>query len=376
VWDLNEKERYIRMMSFQSVDKVPNFEIGTWEQTALRWYNEGLPMEVDPNSLFMGNEYFEIDGIDVVGIDALLPYPPEEERTLEENDRYVVFSDQYKRIRKALKTGTVGHTRLSMDQYISFPVVDRDSYEEYRKGYTGNVEKRYPEDWNEIKKKAALSTRPLHLLDPMEGTFGFYSMLRNWMGTQGLSYMFYDDKALILECIEFLCDFEIHLMDKALTEIKFDFYWIHEDMCFNTGPLVSPEIFKKVFMPSYRRFISFLKSKGVSIILVDTDGNFEKLIPDFLEAGVDGFGPMEIAAGMDPVKMRKKYGNTFCMSGGIDKREIAKGKREIEEELKIRVIPIIDKGGFIPSIDHSIPPSISLDNFCYYMELKQKILKG
>ena len=41
-------------------------------------------------------------------------------------------------------------------------------------------------------------------LDRYFASFGFYSMLRNWMGTEGLSYMFFDDHALVLECLGFL----------------------------------------------------------------------------------------------------------------------------------------------------------------------------
>ena len=130
-----------------------------------------------------------------------------------------------------------------------------------------------------------------------------------------------------------------------------------------------------MFLPYYKKWIGLLKSSGIRTVLVDTDGYFDKLIPLFLEAGVDGFGPMEIAAGMDPVRLRKEYGKTLCMLGGIDKREIAKGKGEIEAELRRRA-PIISQGGYIPSIDHSIPPSVSLDNFNYYLELKRKFLNG
>lgn len=373
---MNQKERFNRVLSFKDVDRVPNFEIGAWEQTAQRWQDEGLPSDVDACNFLKGNAYFQLEGIDVVGIDAMEPNPHIEEKVVEEDENYVVFSDSYGRVRKALKTGTVGHTRMSMDQYISFPVMDRNSFVEYKKGYEFSFENRYPGNWEKIKQKAKMSEKPLHLLDPMQGTFGFYSMLRNWMGTEGLSCLFYDDPELVQECIEFLCDFEMGVMKKAVSEIEFDLYYIHEDMCFNTGPLVSPQIFKKMFLPSYKKFVSFLKSHGVQTVLVDTDGNFEKLISTFLEAGVDGFGPIEIAAGMDPVKLRKEYGNSLCMIGGIDKREIAKGKKEIEDELKRRITPILDKGGYIPSIDHSIPPSVSLDNFKYYIELKRKMLNG
>ena len=146
-----------------------------------------------------------------------------------------------------------------MDQYISFPVTDRKSFIEYKKGYNlGDTENRYPKDWENIKNNTAGSTKPLCLLDPAKGSFGFYSMLRNWIGTEGLSYLFYDDPVLVQECIEFLCEFAIQVMKKAVCQIKFDLYWVHEDMCYNSGPLVSPAIFKKMFLASN------LNQKGIA----------------------------------------------------------------------------------------------------------------
>ncbi len=368
------KERFMNVLQFKSADRMPNFEIGTWEQTTQRWENEGLPTGLNTGNFFGGNKYFQLEGIESINIDALVPYPPGGEHILQEDDRYVVFSDAFGRVRRALKEGTVGSTRMSMDQYISFPVTSRQSFLKYKEGYQGNFGARYPKNWQELKHKAKSSDNPLTLLDPMQGTFGFYSMLRNWIGTEGVSYLIYDDPRLVEECIEFLCEYIQGLMLSALSEIEFDLYYIHEDMCYNAGPLVSPKTFQAMFLPYYKKFIGFLKSHGVKIVLVDTDGNFDKLIPLFLEAGVDGFGPIEIAAGMDPVRLRKEYGKALCMIGGVDKREISRGKREIEEELKRRVAPILDQGGYIPSIDHSIPPSVSLENFCYYIEQKRLLL--
>ena len=109
--------------------------------------------------------------------------------------------------------------------------------------------------------------------------------------------------------------------------------------------------------------------------MVDTDGNFEALIPLFLEAGVDGFWPLEVASGMDPVILRKKYGKSFSISGGVDKRVIAAGKKEINIELK-RLTPVIEEGGFIPTLDHAAPPDIPFQNFMYYLDLKRKIIFG
>ncbi len=102
------------------------------------------------------------------------------------------------------------------------------------------------------------------------------------------------------------------------------------------------------------------------MFFVDSDGNLWNIIPLLLEAGVTGIYPLEMAAGMDVMKLRKSFPK-LQMIGGIDKRSIAKGKREIDKELT-RISKAIGEGGYIPCIDHSVPPDISWNNFCYYRQ--------
>lgn len=370
------KERFMNTLMFKPVDRVPFVEIAAWPQTLVRWKLEGLPEEGADSSFMLGNDYFGFEGYDTVNIDAIFPFPRFEEQVLHEDERHIKFSDGMGRTRVALREGTVGGTRMSMDSYIDFPLKDRSDFERMRPRYRDDCDTRYPTDWDEIKDRLLRSDKPITLLDPLSGTFGFYSMLRNWFGTENLSYLWYDDPALISDCLDFLCDFVIRLLERAATEIEFDYYFVHEDMSGKGGPLVSPEMFGEFLAPRYRRFIAFLRSHGVKIILVDTDGDFEVLIPEFLNVGVNGFGPIERASGMDPVRFRKEYGNSFCMIGGIDKREIAKGRREIEKEVHRTIVPLMENGGYIPTIDHSVPPDVSLDNFRFYLELKWKALNG
>ena len=40
---MNERERFLRRMSFQSVDRIPLMEMGFWTETLERWHHEGLP---------------------------------------------------------------------------------------------------------------------------------------------------------------------------------------------------------------------------------------------------------------------------------------------------------------------------------------------
>ena len=78
---------------------------------------------------------------------------------------------------------------------------------------------------------------------------------------------------------------------------------------------------------------------------------------------------------MDAVKLRKEYGRDLALSGGVDKRELAKDKKAIEKEVE-RILPLIEQGGYIPTVDHTVPPDVSYDNFMYYMEIKMKALQG
>ena len=120
-----------------------------------------------------------------------------------------------------------------------------------------------------------------------------------------------------------------------------------------------------------------LRGYGIDVFSVDCDGNIDELIPIWLEAGINGMLPCEVAAGMDVVKMRKKYGRDIWIVGGIDKRALAQGRRAIDDEIYAKVPFMLENGGYIPSIDHEVPHDISLSNYRYYLEqLKKCVMKG
>jgi len=77
---------------------------------------------------------------------------------------------------------------------------------------------------------------------------------------------------------------------------------------------------------------------------------------------------------MDAVKLRKIYGKNIIMWGNVDKRALAKGRKEIDAEIN-RLAGITAEGGFIPLVDHAIPEDVSFDNYKYYIE-RRKVLCG
>jgi uroporphyrinogen decarboxylase len=83
---------------------------------------------------------------------------------------------------------------------------------------------------------------------------------------------------------------------------------------------------------------------------------------------------LERASDQDPVRLRQKFGKSLRLWGGVDKRVLAQGPEVIDEHLRT-MRPLIEEGGFIPTVDHTVPPDVSWDNFRHYMESKTKLLR-
>ena len=367
---MNGRERFQRAMHFQPVDRVPMIEVGCWEQTKDRWLKEGMPADTgleESTVTFDGNEFFGLDRMLSINLN-LGVIPPFEKEILKEDEHTMVIRDSSGIVKKAMKDGS------SMPQFISFPVRNRDDFLRIKKRYDPLTLERYPEGWEKIA--ASSKTGHCPVWGPGIGAIGLYSYLRKWMGTENACTIFYDDPVLAQEMIEFITEFIIRVMEQALKEAKLDFFLWWEDFSFKTGPLISPHIFKEFLMRGYRRVNDILRAHGIDIIAIDTDGDPRILIPLILESGINLLFPVEqCAEGMNPVILRKEYGHDLLLWGGIDKRVLVKGKKEIDEELQSKLPPLIEDGGYIPMLDHLAPPDIPYENWLYYLERKFCLLK-
>jgi hypothetical protein len=234
-----------------------------------------------------------------------------------------------------LKEGSVGTARMSMDTYITFPIRNMADWKELKKRYNPTATERYEPYWNIFRVEGWRNRHHPLIFGENCTTLGLYWYLRELIGTEPLSYAFYDQP----------------------------------------DPLISPSLYKKFLFPRYKRVIDFYKTHGVKYICVDTDGNPEALIPMMLDEGVDALWPLERASDMDPVRLRKKFGKALRLWGGVDKRVLSTSPEAIKAHLKT-MSPLIKEGGFIPTVDHTVQPDVSWRNFQYYMKYKEMLLKG
>jgi len=299
--------------------------------------------------------------------------PPFEAKVLEKTDRYEVIQHVNGIVTRALLDGTVAGGRTCMDQYLRFPVENLQDFRELKKRYIAG-EERYPAGWRENLAPEWRKRDYVLVLGENCAVTGFYWRAREWMGTENLSYAWYDQPELCHEMMEFFADFTIACVKPILEQIDVDYFALNEDMAMKNGPLLSPDTFRTFVFKHLKRLVEFLKSHGVRYVALDSDGNPEMLTPLYMDAGVDILWPLERAADMDPVRLRKKFGRDLRLMGGVDKREIARGKAAIDTHLAA-LRPLIEEGGYIPTVDHCVPHDISWENFSYYMDAKRKLLE-
>ena len=364
---MDGRERFQRTMHYQGVDRAPMIEVGFWSEARKRWLREGMPEGVEDALTFSGCEFFGLDAQRCIGLNLGM-MPPFEAEVVCEDERTVTHRNVEGVLMRAMKDGS------SMPQFLSWPVRTRDDFVPIKRRYDPTTPERYPQDWEALIAWAP--TRDCPLWGPGIGSVGFYSMLRRWMGTENACTVFYDDPALAEEMLELVADFTIAAMERALREVQLDYFMWWEDFAFKNGPLVSPAIFERFLAPCYRRVNDAIRRSGTDVIFVDSDGNPSVLLRLMLEAGVNGTYPIEAAAGMDPVQLRREFGRDLLLWGGVDKRALTRDRRAIDEELRAKLPPLLAEGGYIPQLDHMAPPDIPYDNWLYYLELKRRMLEG
>ena len=371
---MNDLARLLATLEYTPVDRVPNHELGVWRQAVQRWDSEGMPADKLQFYWFVGEDYFGLDRREFIQVNFGM-FPPFESEVLERTDRYEVIRHGSGIVTKALIEGSIGGSRTCMDTYLSFPVENLHDFRELRKRYEAKLPARYPERWKEdLLPRWRKREHPL-ILGPNCAAAGFYWRAREWMGTENLSYAWYDQPALMHEMMVFYADFTIEVARPILEETDVEYFNLNEDFAMKTGPLLSPKTFREFVFPHMKRLVEFFKSHGTRYVWLDSDGNCEVLIPLLMDAGIDLIWPLERAADMEPGRIRKEFGKSLRLSGGVDKRELAKGPKAIDAHLA-ELAPLVEEGGYIPTVDHAVPPDVSWENIRYYFEAKRRLLEG
>ena len=383
--DLSTREKFLNLMSFKKGSKSLKGEIAIWSGALKNWYKDGLINFIDDyeniaalqdglsvlgnilgrtpdlekeimnyKELVSGDviNYFNFDKNFIKVPINLLPYVSSE--TMEDNSEYSIVRNEFG---AKIKTTKKNNSYIVLEHKIK----NEKDFESFKEKVMVDIEKRLPINFEIYTRE--FKDRD-YVLSMGGWPIGIFSFGREVLGLTNYLMMFYDNPKFIKNILNFLSDFLIGILNYTLSKTDIDFFLYWEDMAFKNGSLISPKLFNEFMVPVYKKINSVLKDFNVRNIWVDSDGDIKELIPLWIETEVTGILPMEVQAGMNILEIRKKYPKLQII-GGIDKKEIAKGKNEIDKELS-KIPFMLESGGYIPTIDHSVPPDISWENFKYY----------
>ncbi len=383
---MKSRERFRRTFEHKGVDRMLYLFGEPRASTFAAWRKQGLSEKQQRKwSGFIGED--EIIGIGKVNFG---PVPSFEERIIKEDGNMRIWIDHWgvKRM-DAINQPTEG---FAPRKYLEFPIKTSDDWERMKERFDPHTPERFIPTGEENEKvsfnpdgyrvfhgdeywkdRIDICNRGDNLV--RLGVPGLFWTARDLTGFESLLVMFYYQPNLVHGIMEYWTWFIMKMLEEPLNYIKIDEVVISEDMAYKTASMISPATMRKFMLPRYQCLYDFFKSRKVDCVVMDTDGHSSQILEVFYPDTVEGTEPMEIAANNDPERYLKKYPKLF-IRGGIDKRELRFSRQRLRAEVSRRYKITKKYGGYIPAVDHGVPPDISLRNFLYMVELIKGFANG
>jgi hypothetical protein len=356
---LTERERFNRQMHYQPVDRTFNMEFGYWDENFKLWpifYENGIRNNEEADIFFNFDRQVSIGG-------NIWVHP--------------TFANTVVEVRDT--------TKIILNEdglYAEVPLDGHDTIPHYIKATVVT-----PDDWKKVKAERFRLDDPVRKINiealkqahpagrdyPLGvGVGSMIGKIRDMLTFEGLSYAVYDYPLMVEDMVETACQLVENSLDQILPHFDFDFASGWEDICYKAGPIVSPKFFKQVIVPRYKRIHTKLEAAHIDIWWIDCDGDVRPILPLMMEGGVNCLFPYEVNSCAHPAELLNEYGKDLRIMGGVDKIELGKGRAAIKAYMDT-LVPLVERGGYIPFCDHRCPPNVSPDDYLYYLDLKEEM---
>jgi len=255
-----------------------------------------------------------------------------------------------------------------MPEYIDHPVKDRRSWESACKW---RMDPHTPKRLEKIKQTIGEALPAVEKgLMLSQYIVGGYMYLRSMIGPVELLYKFYDDPGLIHDCMKAWFDVADFVTAQYQQYVTLDEILFDEDICYNHGILISPDMVNEFLLPYYQQLMTNIKKRQPDksrhlFLQLATDGYCVPVIPIYEKMGMDVMCPFEAASNNNVAEIGRQYPN-LVISGGMDKRILATDKDAIDRMVD-GIMPVMkERGGYIPTCDHGVPAEVSFENYIHF----------
>jgi uroporphyrinogen decarboxylase len=350
--EMTSHERYQRIFLHREADRVPIMD-GPWPATIERWQREGMPTTVSYV------DFFGLDHIVSIGADSSPRYPV---AVVEETAEYRIASTPWGVTMKNWKHAA------STPQYLGFTVVDRTTWQAAKARMQPSRDRI---NWDHLKANYRNWREKGYWIQA--GLWFGFDVTHSWIiGTETMLIAMAEDPEWVRDIIGHELEVSMKLLDLIWAEgYTFDEVRWPDDMGYKGHTFFSTPMYRDLVLPFQKQAIDWAHAKGIWAQL-HSCGNITPFVPLLVEAGLDALNPLEVKAGMDPLALKRQYGDRLSLHGGLnamlwDKPDLIRAEME-------RLVPVLKQnGGYILSSDHSVPSSVSLQDFRGIVELGKRL---
>ena len=356
---MTDRERFNNQMHYKPIDRCFNMEFGYWNENFTEW------------PLFVDNGVTDNEQADVFfNFDINKVYWP----PIGMRPEFEVEVIEQTATKKIIRNADGLLAEVPIDGHETIPHFLKSSIET-------------PDDWKRVKEERFRRDDPSRIIDiealkaayPADRDYplGVYcdSMIgsvRDLLTFEGLAYATFDYPEMVEDMVEVRCQLVEDALDQVLGVIDFDYASGWEDICFKNGPIVSPDFFRDIVAPRYKRINEKLKAAGIDLWYTDCDGDVRPILKYFMESGINCLFPFEVMGCSHPGELLDEYGKDLRIMGGVNKIEMGKGPEAIKAYMET-LVPYVERGGYIPFCDHRCPPNVKPADYLYYLDLKEKM---
>lgn len=176
------------------------------------------------------------------------------------------------------------------------------------------------------------------------------------MGVEAFTYSLMDGDGLAEEVLGRYVDWNVVVMQR-LQEMGFDYLWAFDDIAADSGPLISPRLYREIVLPRLKEAVAVIDVPWI----YHSDGDLNPVLDDLVTLGMDALHPLQPDV-MDIYAVRERYPG-LGLVGNIDMGLMAEGTpAQVEALVKERIQRLAPGGGYLISSSNSITDYLKEEN--------------
>jgi uroporphyrinogen decarboxylase len=356
---MTDRERFNNQMHYKPVDRCFNMEFGYWDENFTAW---SIFVENGIKNNQEADLFFNFDRIHFISGNVWMSPPFPNTVISETNTTKIIMNND------GLLAEVPKDAHDTIPHFLKSSVVTPEDWKRCK-------EERFRRD-DPSRKVDIESLKKVHTPDrdyPLGVDCGsMIGKIRDMLTFEGLAYACFDYPDMVEDMVETCCVLVEDFLDQVLPHFDFDYACGWEDICFKNGPIVRVDFFKEVVMPRYKRISKKLRAHGIDLWYTDCDGDVRPILPYLLEGGINCLFPFEVNGCAHPAELLNQYGKELRIMGGFDKIQLGNGREAIKAYME-SLVPLVERGGYIPFCDHRCPPNVKPEDYLYYLDLKEEM---